>query len=194
MTNIDPRLAASTLTDIERVQRRTRENIHYAEASSSYFVWGGLTLFGYLWSFFTDRMADEIVWNTIMALGVLSSFGLELSGRRRRRRATKNEADLGPIRLQIVLLVFGFMWAYLLTKGQLAHQEAATYFQTLFMFAITILGFRHGLFFTISGLLVAAYSFGVFLWSGPWFDLFMAASSVFLIAIGVWFRRKGVSE
>jgi MFS family permease len=192
MTHIDPQTAASTLTDIERIERRTREGIYYDAAASSYFVWGGLTTVGYLSSYFLPQF-DEIIWMVIMILGMGSTLVLDVVGRRKRSIGPlgRKAVDLRPLHLQLLLVLFGYIWFFLLTGGHVGHRESATYFPTLFMFGVAAMGLWIGRFFIYSGLLVAALVLAVYLWAGPWFDLLMAAAcGGMLLAVGAWFRWR----
>lgn len=186
---IDPAAAASALTDIERVERKAREEMHYIGAASSYFLWGALVAVAHIISFFLPAVA-MYAWNSLIPLGISGMVVLAAVNRRKAVSLTMSggRRDLRALCLHFYLVAFGYLWFYLL--GIKGLREACAYFPTLFMFGTVVLGLWYGRMFIFIGLTVTLLIVGIYLWSGPWFDPLMAVCvGGGLTSVGFWFRH-----
>jgi hypothetical protein len=190
VTQIDPQSAASALDDIERIERRATEERRYIGAASTYFLWGGLTGFGYLLSQFAPAYAEG-VWHCLLISGVVGMVLIDRRGRKYSHvSAGRRIADFRPLYVQVMTLVFVYLWYFLLGGTSVGHREAAIFFPTVFMFSLAVAGLWIGRYIAYSGLAVAASLFAVYLWSGPWFNYLMAlCCGGGLILVGWLFRR-----
>lgn len=185
---IDPENAALSLTDVSRIERRTREALRYGGASAFLFLWGALTTFGYLFGYFDPKDAHA-AWTIILPLGAASSFAIGYW----RRRARGGQADQKMLFAQLVLMGFGTLWSQLF--GSFDFRGLDAFWPTLFMMGFILSGLWVGRFFIVVGLIVTALTIVGFLWSGPWLGLWMAVvNGGGLIAGGIWLRRIGVSR
>lgn len=190
MSKIDPDSAQLALSDIARVERRAFEAAHYGDASNTFFLWSALTTFGYLFAHFAPNEARG-GWVAVNILGVGGMAALGYISRLRGRRETgKRPIDHRPSLVHGTALLFGLLWFVLLTHGDVDYRAASTYFPTLFMFGLIVMGLWIGRFLIIIGVVVTVLVLAVYLWSGPWFDYLMAVCvGGVLAAAGVWFRR-----
>jgi len=190
MSKIDPDSAQLALSDIARVERRAMEASHYGDASNTFFLWSALTTFGYLFAHFVPEKGGY-VWAAVNILGIGGMAALGYVSRIKGRRAErKRSIDHRPSLVQGTALIFGFVWFVLLTHGDADYRAASTYFPTLFMFGLIVMGLWIGRFLIITGVTVTVLVLAVYLWSGPWFDYLMALCvGGVLAAAGAWFRR-----
>jgi len=189
MSQIDPDSAIHALSDIARVERRAIEASHFADAASSCFLWAALTTFGYLFHQF-DPADGRWAWGVINIAGVVGMAALGFRSRLKRRSGSSLPIDHRPSMVQGAALVFGSVWYLLLTHGGGEYRVSATYFPTIFMFGMIVMGLWIGRFLIITGVVVTFLVLAVFLWSGPWFDYLMALCvGGVLAAAGFWFRR-----
>jgi hypothetical protein len=176
---IDPESAASTLTDVERVERRTREALLYAGSSAFLIMWGVLTLIGHLVEHFMPERAIA-GWVTISVLGVAGGFGIAWHRRRSRQQDIRNMRLLCA---QIALLVYGLLWVLLF--GSHTVRQLQAFWPSLWMFG----------FYLISGVTVTLMIVGGYLWIGEYFDLWVAVwTTGALIAGGLWLRRASLAR
>ena len=82
MTGIDPREAASALSDIDTIARRVRQSTIYNLASLMLIWWGALILAGNIATDLWPRQGGYI-WITVNAVGMAGTFALgAYNGRR----------------------------------------------------------------------------------------------------------------
>ena len=188
---IDPRAAASSLSDVARVERRTREAVRYFGASYFLFWWGGLSTIGYLLGHFRP-MGAALGWQLVILLGVAGSIAIRYL-RRRRGKAPAPAGDMRMIYAQLVLVAFGVLWIQLF--GFFTYRALDAFWPMLFMLGFVLFGLWVGRVFIAIGLIVTALTVAGYLWSGPWFGLWMAAvNGGGLIAGGILLRRIGVER
>lgn len=184
---IDHENAAASLSDVARVEQRTKEALRYAGASIFLFWWGGLTTIGYLLGYF-HPIGSSNGWRIVMALGVVGSIAIRLW---RRRRGKGGASDLRMIYAMLVVILFGALWIQLF--GAFDYRALDAFWPMMFMMGFILFGLWVGRVFVVIGLAVTALTVVGFLWSGPWFDLWMAAvNGGGLIAGGILLRRIGL--
>jgi hypothetical protein len=182
---IDPRDAAASLGEIAKIEHRTREAINYDTGSVLLIVWGVVWVIGHTLAFLTPRNT-ALTWYVLDALGVAAAVGSSLLRPRRRRL----HWDWRLTAAFIVLMAFGFFWEWLLGGRQ--WREITVFWSTLFMFGYILAGLWLGRFFIFCGAAVTLLVLAGYFWSGPWFELWIAASAGGgLILGGLWLRRLG---
>jgi hypothetical protein len=185
---LDPKSAAAALSDVARAERRTKEAARYAGASIFLFWWGGITTFGYLFGFFRPIDAGN-GWRVVMALGVVGSIAISYLSRRKLGGGFTDAHRM--ILAQLALILFGALWIQLF--GFFDYRALDAFWPTLFMLGYVLLGLWLGRVFVAIGLIVTALTVAGYLWSGPWFGLWMAVvNGGGLIAGGVFLRRIGL--
>lgn len=184
---IDPNDARTSLDDIAAVERLTYQAITYDHSSFQFIWWGVLVFCGYLWTFLSTEHA-RLGWIVIAAAGVSGSFAL----RRLRRTPSSRDSKLGQ-RLgyaQLAVIGFGLVLAWLISP--ISDRQLEAFWPTLVMFCHVLAGIWLGRFFLLSGIAVTALIVIGYIWSGPWYPLWLAVSvGGGLIASGLWLRRMG---
>jgi hypothetical protein len=180
--------AAASLSEIARVERRTREAVIYAGASAILIMWGVLTAAGYVFDHFEPHHAGR-AWLVIDATGIVGAALMVL------RRELTPDQRIWAWRLvsaQLVLIIYGAIW--LVVLGPFDGRKLDAFWPILFMLGYVIAGLWIGRFFVVCGATVTALTVAGYLWSGPWFDLWMAAiEGTALISGGLWLRRVGAA-
>jgi FtsH-binding integral membrane protein len=82
MNRIEPREAASALSDIDAIARRVRQSVVYKLASLMLVLWGVLTFAGYVASYSVPRWAQWI-WIAVYVAGIGGSLMIGSFERRR---------------------------------------------------------------------------------------------------------------
>jgi hypothetical protein len=187
--SLDPESAASSLSDVARVEQRTREAARYAGASIYLFWWGGLSTIGYLQGFFRP-FGSAVGWQIVMALGIAGSIVIHIL---RRRSGRTGSGDRRMMYAQLVLVAFGVLWIQLFHIVDYRVLDA--FWPTLFMLGFILMGLWIGRVFIVIGLIVTALTAAGYLWSGSWYGLWMAVvNGGGLIAGGVFLRRIGLGR
>jgi Kef-type K+ transport system membrane component KefB len=180
--------AAASLSEIARVERRTREAVIYGGASAVLIMWGVLTAASYVFGHFQPHHAG-IAWLVMDATGIVGSAFIVLG------RAVTPDHRIWAWRLicaQLVLILYGAIWVVLL--GPFDGRRLDAFWPILFMLGYVMAGIWVGRFFIICGAIVTALTVAGYLWSGPWFQLWMAAiEGTALISGGLWLRRVGAA-
>jgi hypothetical protein len=185
---IDNDDAASALSDVARIEQRTRELVRYSFASNYQLLWGVLVVIGYLvqWA---HPESGAIIWAVVVAAGILGGVAFRIW----RARQAGRPADFRWVWGQLAVVVFGMVWTGLLTNA--VPRQLVALWPTFFMFWMVIFGIFFGRFFVILGLLVTALTVVGYLWSGGYFLPWMAAvAGGGLIASGLYLRRIGVNR
>jgi hypothetical protein len=187
---IDPKAAALSLTDVERVERRTREALWYAGSSTFLIMWGVIAFVGHVIQHIDPR--DAIVsWAIATAIGIAGGFAI--AWQRRRTAQTPRPQTWRLLYAQIVLIAYGFLWTCLF--GSHTPRQLDAFWPTLWMFGFVIAGFWVGRFYTIVGVVVTAFIAAGYLWIDPGFDLWVGFwTSGALIAGGLWLRRASLAR
>jgi len=186
--SIDQESAATSLSDVERMEKRTRELVRYAFASTYQLLWGVLVAIGYLLHWAHPETAPY-TWIGVLVCGLAGGVIFRF----RRAQTTGRPADYRWVWGQLAVVVFGFMWTLLyMHAGQ---RQLIAIWPTFFMFWMVIFGIFFGRFYVFLGLGVTALTAIGYLWSGEWFLPWMAVvAGGTLIASGLYLRRIGLDH
>lgn len=185
---IQPQDAAASLSDVEAIQRRTREAVRYSYASTYQIMWGVLVGAGYLAEYAHPATAIY-TWLAVIVLGIGGGAAIRLW----RARLSGRPADWRVVYGQIALIAFGFLWTLVLTDA--TARQAAALWPTFYMFAMVLFGIWVGRFFIGLGLTVTVLVAIGYLWAGSWFLPAMAVVvGGGLIASGLYLRRIGLQQ
>lgn len=186
---VDRETAASSLTDIERVERRTREALWYGGSSAFLIMWGVITLVGHAVQHF-DPPHAKLTWLIATLLGIAGGFAI------RWRRRIARPSYRGPWQLlyaQIVLIGYGLLWTLLFSN--FTSRQLDAFWPTLWMFGFVVAGLWVGRFYMVVGVAVTALIAAGYLWIDPGFDLWVAFwTSGALIAGGLWLRGASLAR
>lgn len=181
---VDRDEAAASLSDIARVERRTRETVVYARSSTILIMWGVLCAIGYVICYVAPLQARP-AWIAIAILGFAGTFAIG----HWRARADRHVVVARPLLYaQAVLVGYGLVLLVLLWPVDARQINA--FWPTLFMLGFVLSGLWLGRFFILCGLAVTALTLAGYFWSGAWFPLWMAVvNGGGLLAGGLWLRR-----
>lgn len=181
---IDPHEAAASLSDIAKVEQRTRETLVYGHSGVQFMLWGVLVAAGYIHTYLDPVHADA-GWIAVTVLGLGGSIAL-----RRLRLQPSRDGRLGRLigYAQFVLLGYGLALLWLLAP--MTHRQAAAFWPMLVMLGMVLAGLWQGRFFIYCGLTVSALVLAGYVWSGGFYTLWLAlVVGGGLIAAGLWLRR-----
>ncbi len=182
---IDLRDAQNSLQDIAQVERRTREALYYAGSSSLLILWGVCWAAGHAITYVSPRHANA-AWYAIDVLGIAASVLIGCL----RSRARPRSWDWRIVGAFIVVMAFGLFAQWLLGHGQ--YREVCVFWAVLVMAGYIVAGLWIGRFFILCGSLVILLSLAGYVWSGPWFNLWMAGvGGGSLVLGGFWLRHRG---
>jgi hypothetical protein len=185
---IDQESAASSLSDVARVEQRTRERVRYAFASRYQLLWGVLVAIGYVAQYLRPQSGITI-WTVVVIAGILGGVVFRV----RRERVTGRPSDYRWVWGQMAVIAFGLLWTGVFTEA--TPRQLSALWPSFFMFWMVIFGIFFGRFYVILGLGVTALIATVYLWSG---DLFLPCMAVIvggaLIASGLYLRRIGLER
>jgi len=185
---IDQESAANSLSEVARMENRTRELIRYSYAAYYQILWGVLVATGYLVHWIHPETA-RISWWIVLAAGILGSA----MGRAWRARATGRPADYRWVWGQVAVVAFGTLWTGLFMDA--VPRQLVALWPTFFMFWMVVFGIFFGRFFVILGLFVTVLTAIGYLWSGNYFLPWMAVvAGGALIASGLYLRRIGLHQ
>jgi len=185
---IDPEDAASALSDLERVELRTRELVRYSFAAPYHLIWGVLVAFGYLAEYHRPEWGWAI-WSAVLFGGVFGGVVFRLW----RSRTTGRPADYRFLWAQIAVVAFGALWTGLFTDA--TPRQLNALWPSFFMFWMVIFGIFFGRFYAILGLGVTALTAIGYQWAGGLFLPWMAVvAGGALIASGLYLRRIGLNQ
>jgi hypothetical protein len=181
--SINPRDAAQSLSDIERTQQRTREALYYGGASTILLMWGGLCVLGYVVQTAMPYLAER-GWIAITVIGTAATLGIGYW----RSRGRSQRRDPRMYQALLVLTVFGFLFTFVLWP--VGARQISAFWPMLYMLGFVLAGLWAGRFFILCGLSVTLLIIIGYVWSGPWFPLWLAvANGGGLIAGGLWLRQ-----
>jgi len=185
MTGIDPKEAASALSDINEMARRIRQSRIYNLASLMLIMWGALVFAGYLGSFLLPRYAGYI-WVAVNVAGVAGSFAISALTY---PKSGVRTFDFRTLIAFLLFFAFGFLCTSLL--GQFTPRQMGTFWPIYFMLLYIIAGLWFGHAFVAIGLSISALTLVGYFWVGDWFDLWMAfVDGGGLMLGGFWMRRS----
>jgi hypothetical protein len=165
MTTIDPKEAASALSDINEIARRVRQSRIYNLASLMLIMWGVLVFVGHLVAHVLPRSA-LLIWLAVTVLGTAGSFAISASTRARTGVRTFDARALAAF---LLFLGFGYLWT--LGLGHFTPRQMDTFWPIYFMLVYTIVGLWVGPAFVAIGLGITALTLIGYLFIGDWFHL-----------------------
>jgi len=185
MTGIDPKEAASALSDIDAIVQRVRRSQIYQVGSLMLVLWGVLVFAGNIASFLWPRAAGYI-WIGVNATGVVGSFAV---GAFVSRRMSLPGFDVRMVAAFLLFFAFGILWSIAL--GHFTPRQLGVFWPTYFMMVYTIVGLWVGAAFVAIGLGITTLTMIGYFFSGDVFDLWMAVvNGGGLILGGLWMRRN----
>ncbi|THD66049.1 MAG: hypothetical protein E7813_14015 [Bradyrhizobium sp.] len=183
MTSIDPREAASALSDINEIARRVRQSTIYHLASLMLILWGALTFAGYLVTWLSPRSAGY-AWVAVYLAGIAGSIAISVSNRLRTGVRTLDYRMLAAF---LLFIAFGMFCGRL---GHFGPRQMGTFWPIYFMLIYTVAGLWVGRAFVAIGLGIIALTLAGYFLIGE-FDLWMAfVNGGGLILGGLWMRRS----
>jgi hypothetical protein len=186
MMNIDPREAASALSDIEQIAQRVRQSAIYDIASLIMIWWGALVFAGNIATYLWPRHAAYI-WPTVNIVGVAGTFVISALVYAR----TGVRAAYGRVLVAYVLFfAFGILCSQVF--GHYGPREMGAFWPIYFMLFYALAGLWFGYAFVAIGLGISALTLiGYFLVDGAVFLLWMAVvNGGGLMLGGLWMRRS----
>jgi hypothetical protein len=184
VTSIDPREAASALSDIDLIARRVRQSTIYNLSSLLMIMWGMLVFAGNIASFLWPRTAGYI-WIAVDVAGIAGSFAISASSYSQTGIRSFDFRMLVALLLFIAFGVFSSCWL-----GHFTPRQMATFWPIYYMLFYTIAGLWFGQAFVAIGLGITALTLIGYFFSGDWFDPWMAfVNGGGLILGGLWMRR-----
>jgi hypothetical protein len=184
MTDIDPRQAASALSDIDSIVRRVRQSTIYNLASLMLIMWGVLTFAGYLVSWLSPRHAGY-GWIAVYVAGIAGTVVISASNHARSGIRTFDTRMLAAFLLFMAFGIFSSVWL-----GHFTPRQMGTFWPIYFMLVYTIVGLWVGQAFVAIGLCIIAFTLIGYFFIGNAFDLWMAfVNGGGLILGGLWMRR-----
>lgn len=185
---VDQAGAQSALDDIARIEARTVQATIYGANSAISILWGVLVALAYLTNQFLPAIAGP-TWLCAWASGFAGTA--LISWRWKQRSSGKQRMAMRLIWAQIVLILFGFLFLWLLPPS--SPRQVAAFFPLIFMMGYVVAGLWLGRFFILCGILVSALTVIGYLYSGPWLPLWMAfANGGALIVGGLYLRKVGL--
>jgi hypothetical protein len=183
MTSIDPKQAASALSDIDDIVRRVRQSTIYHLASLMLIMWGALTFAGYLVTWLSPRNA-LYAWATAYVVGIAGTIAISASNRMRTGIRT---FDYRMLTAFLLFVAFGMFCCWL---GHFGPRQLGTFWPIDFMLVYTIAGLWVGRAFVAIGLGIIALTLVGYFLIGE-FDLWMAfVNGGGLMLGGLWMRRS----
>jgi hypothetical protein len=184
MTAIDPREAASALSDIDDIARRVRQSTIYNLASLMLVMWGVLTFVGYLVTYLSPRHAGY-AWIAVYVAGIAGTIAISALNRERYGIRT---FDFRMFAAFLLFIAFGIFCNWF---GHFTPRQMGTFWPIYFMLFYTIAGLWVGLAFVAIGLSIIALTLIAYFFAGNAFDLSMAfVSGGGLMLGGLWMRRS----
>jgi hypothetical protein len=181
--------AASALTEIADVERRTRAALAYRSAGAFFVLWGVLVGVGAgLDQTFSGW--SGIIWPGVDAIGLAGTCAIafhRLAGSAQAREAWRSIASF------LVLGLYGLAWTYLFAPAE--HERIAMFWSTLMMMGLVVAGLWRGPLFALCGLAGTALCFVAYLFGGEWFHLWIGAIYAIGVATaGVWLYQIGAGD
>jgi hypothetical protein len=181
VTSIDPKEAASALSDIDSIARRVRQSTIYNLSSMIMIMWGALVFAGNITSFLWPRSAG-CAWLAVYAGSfAVSAFGYPRTGVR-----TFDIRMLVAFLLFIAFGIFSSSWL-----GHFTPRQLGAFWAIYFMLVYTIAGLWVGHAFVAIGLCITALTLIGYFFIGDWFEPWMAVvNGGGLVLGGLWMRRS----
>lgn len=184
MTSIDPKEAASALSDIESVVRRVRQSTVYNLASLMLIMWGVLIFAGNIISFLWPQTGGYI-WLAVNATGIAGSFVVSAFGYPRTGIRTFD------VRMLVAFLLFLAFGIFCSGFGHFTQRQLGTFWPIYFMLVYIIAGLWAGYAFVAIGVGITALTLIGYFFLGAWFEPWMAVvNGGGLMLGGLWMRRS----
>ena len=116
--SIEQENAAASLSDVDRVEKRTRELVRYSFAATYQLLWGVLVAVGYV-AQYLHPLWGVYIWAAVIALGLFGGLAFRLQ----RARGTGRPPDYRWVRGQVAVVAFGILWTGLFTDA--SHASSA---------------------------------------------------------------------
>jgi hypothetical protein len=185
MTSIDPREAASALSDIDSIVRRVRQSRIYNIASLILIMWGALVFAGNIAAYLSPRTAGY-GWLAVYVAGIAGSFAISTFTYPRTGVRIFDMRMLLAFLLFIAFGIFSSVWL-----GHFTPRQMSTFWTVYFMLVYTVAGLWVGAAFAAIGLSIIALTLVGFFYIGAAFDLWMAlVNGGGLMLGGLWMRRS----
>jgi hypothetical protein len=185
MTGIDPKEAATALSEIDSIVRRVRQSTIYNLASLMLVMWGVLTFAGYLVTYMSPRHAGY-AWLAVYIAGIAGTAVISASNHARSGIRTFDTRMLAAFLLFIAFGIFSSVWL-----GHFTPRQMGTFWPIYFMLVYTIAGLWVGRAFVAIGLSIIALTLTGYFLIGGAFDLWMACvNGGGLVLGGLWMRRS----
>jgi uncharacterized membrane protein len=185
MNAIDPKEAASALSDINEMANRVRQSTIYNLASLMLIMWGALVFAGHIVAHFYPRSA-LLIWLAVTVLGTTGSFAISAATRARTGVSTVDGRALAAF---LLFLGFGYLWT--LGLGHFTPRQMDTFWPIYFMLVYTMVGLWVGVAFVAIGLGISALTLIGYFFIGDWFHVWMAVvNGGGLMLGGLWMRRS----
>ena len=184
MTSIDPREAASALSDINEIARRVRQSTFYRLAGLMLIMWGALTFAGYLTTWLSPRSAFY-AWVAVYIAGIIGTIAISVFNKARSGIRTFD------YRMLAAFLLFVAFGTFCIWLGHFGPRQMGAFWTIYFMQVYTIAGLWIGRAFVAIGLGIIALTLVSYFFAGNAFDLWMAfVNGGGLILGGLWMRRS----
>lgn len=185
---VDQASARDALDHVAEVEARTVQAAIYGASSAILMLWGVVVAIAYL----LNQIAPAMTGPTWLGAWASAFAGTALiSWRWKRRSPAQHRTAMRFVWAQVVLILFGFLFLWLLAPA--SPRQVAAFFPLIFMMGYMIAGLWLGRFFILCGILVSALTVIGYLYSGPWLPLWMAfANGGALIAGGLYLRKVGL--
>jgi hypothetical protein len=185
---VDQASAQRALDDIAQIEARTVQAGVYGANSAIAIMWGVVVALAYLANQLWPGIAGP-VWLGAWTAGFAGTALISWRWKRRSRAAHWMAMQL--VWAQLVLILFGFLFLWLLPPS--SPRQVSAFFPLVFMMGYVIAGLWLGRFFILCGILVSGLTVVGYLYSGPWLPLWMAvANGGALIAGGLYLRKVGL--
>jgi hypothetical protein len=184
MNSIDPREAASALSDIDAIAHRVRQSTIYNLASLLAIMWGALVFASNITSYFWPRSAGYI-WLACYLAAIGGSFAISTAGYAKTRIRS---FDIRMLLAFLLFIAFGMFSSWL---GHFTPRQLGTFWPIYFMLFYTIAGLWFGWVFVAIGLCITALTLIGYFYLGQWFELWMAVvNGGGLVLGGLCMRRS----
>lgn len=187
--DLDPGAAAASLREITRAEQHTMRAVVYDVSSAILLLWGVAVGAGYLGTQFHPERVG-LIWPVVWGAGFVGT-GLRLGLRARNSRPGAGVVIVKLLSAQLALFGFGALMLWLV--GPLDGRQLNAFWPLIVMLGYMLAGLWVGAFFIVCAIIVVTLTIVGYLFSGPWFALWMAAANGgALIVGGLWLRRAGL--
>jgi len=179
---MDAAQAGAILAEVDSIVAKVRQSSLYRLTGALLVLWGAIVVAADLVGFVWPR-GSVWTWAAANALGAAASFAML-------RGAAEAPRSLAWRFLAAfaVFVAFGLLWS--VGFGRFGPRELDAFWPTLFLFGYALAGLWFGAAFVALGLGLSALVLAGYLWSGDWFNLWLAAvNGGGFILCGLWMRR-----